>query len=152
MYKFRTMTTECDSAGNLLPDSSRLTGFGNFLRLTSLDELPALWNVIRGEMSLVGPRPLLLQYTEFFEGEEVIRLTVRPGITGWAQINGRNDTPWDDRLGMDVWYVRHRNVWLDLRIIAMTLAQVFRREGVIVDPGSIMLNLDDQRRQRSSSS
>lgn len=145
MVKFRTMTNATDADGNLLPDGDRLTRFGRFLRSTSLDELPELWNVLRGEMSFVGPRPLLTRYTKFFTRRERLRLRVRPGITGWAQVNGRNTATWDSRLANDVWYVENQSLGLDLRILLKTLSRVVRSEGVVVDPESIMLNLDDER-------
>lgn len=148
LLKFRTMTDETDAHGNPLPDSARLTSFGTFLRLTSLDELPELVNVLRGHMSLVGPRPLLMRYTEFFTDEERRRLDVRPGITGLAQVRGRNLASWDERLALDIQYVRRTSPWLDLRIIVETTASVFRRSGVVADPESIMENLDDERRAR----
>jgi lipopolysaccharide/colanic/teichoic acid biosynthesis glycosyltransferase len=118
---------------------------GNFLRRTSLDELPELWNVLRGDMSLVGPRPLLMKYLPFYTDEERIRFTVRPGITGWAQVNGRNEASWDDRLRHDVWYVRNRGFLLDIKVLWMTVVKVVRREQVIVDARSAMLNLDEER-------
>lgn len=148
MYKFRTMTDARGTGGDLLPDSQRLTRFGAFLRMSSLDELPGLVNVLRGEMSLIGPRPLLLRYTEYFTEEELLRLAVRPGITGWAQVNGRNTASWDKRLGMDVWYVRNMSARLDLKIIGLTVLRVLRRSGIEVDPESSMRNLDDERRSR----
>ena len=151
MYKFRTMTDERGSDGELLPDGARITDFGKFLRATSLDELPGLVNVFLGHMSLVGPRPLLLRYTAFFTAEEARRLSVRPGITGWAQINGRNTVSWDERLSLDVWYVDNRSFMLDLRILWLTVLKVFKRQGVIVDPESLMQNLDEERRIRSIS-
>lgn len=146
IYKFRTMTDERDADGGLLPDRDRLTRFGAMLRRTSLDELPELWNVVRGDMSLVGPRPLLARYTEFFTEEEALRLEVRPGITGWAQVNGRNTASWDDRLDMDVWYVRNRSMWLDARILVRTVRAALHGSGVVVDAESLMQNLDDERR------
>ena len=130
MIKFRSMTNERDDEGNLLPNNQRKTKFGNFLRSTSLDELPELINVIKGDMSLVGPRPLLLDYLPYYSNEQRKRHKVRPGITGWAQINGRNATNWDDRLSMDVWYVRNRSFFLDLKILAITFIKVFKREGI----------------------
>ncbi|ADY27192.1 Undecaprenyl-phosphate galactose phosphotransferase (plasmid) [Deinococcus proteolyticus MRP] len=148
MYKFRTMTDERGPDGELLPDSVRLTPFGSFLRSTSLDELPELFNVLRGDMSLVGPRPLLMRYTPYFTEAERQRLNVRPGITGWAQVNGRNTASWDERLAMDVWYVQNRNLLLDLKVLLMTLQKVVKRSGVVVDAESIMQNLDDERRGR----
>lgn len=146
LYKFRTMNDARDVNGELLPDRDRLTPFGAFLRRTSLDELPELWNVLKGEMSLVGPRPLLTRYTPYFTEEERLRFLVRPGITGWAQVNGRNTASWDDRLAMDVWYVRHPSLMLDLKILGMTISRVLRRSGVVVDARSTMADLDDARR------
>ena len=145
ILKFRTMTDKRDEAGNLLLDADRLTPFGRLLRRTSLDELPELINVLRGDMSLVGPRPLLMRYLPFYSERERLRHSVRPGITGWAQINGRNCLSWDDRLALDVWYVEYRSLMLDIRIIFRTIATVFRREGLVADPRSIMLNLDEER-------
>jgi sugar transferase EpsL len=130
MVKFRTMTSAVDERGNLLPDDRRLTAFGRTLRSTSLDELPALWNVLRGDMSLVGPRPLLVEYLPLYTPEQARRHEIRPGITGWAQINGRNTVGWDQRLAMDVWYVDHRCLSLDLRILLLTLGKVSGRGGV----------------------
>ena len=130
LYKFRTMTDERGSDGELLPDAERLTPFGRFLRSTSLDELPELWNVLWGDMSLVGPRPLLVEYLELYTPEQARRHEVRPGITGWAQVNGRNDMSWGDKLALDVWYVDHRSLWLDLRILARTLRVAVTRQGV----------------------
>ncbi|OAH42867.1 sugar transferase [Dietzia cinnamea] len=146
MYKFRTMTNARGSDGKLLPDSARLTPLGKTLRSTSLDELPELINVIKGEMSIVGPRPLLMRYTPYFTEEERLRLAVRPGITGWAQINGRNSVSWTERLALDAWYVRTRSLRLDARILAKTVTKVFHRDGLVVDPESVMKNLDDERR------
>lgn len=130
IYKFRTMTDERDADGKLLPDSDRLTRLGRFLRSTSLDELPELFNVIKGEMSLVGPRPLLMQYLNRYTPEQARRHEVRPGITGWAQINGRNALSWEEKFALDVWYVDNCSLWLDIRIIALTIWKVFRREGI----------------------
>lgn len=130
MVKFRTMTCERDADGELLPDARRLTAFGRFLRATSLDELPELWNVLRGEMSLVGPRPLLMEYLPLYTREQARRHEVRPGITGWAQVNGRNTVSWDERFRMDVWYVDNRSLWLDLRILWLTVRKVIKREGI----------------------
>jgi sugar transferase EpsL len=130
LNKFRTMKTACDSLGNPLPDSARLTRLGRFLRSTSLDELPELVNVLKGEMSIVGPRPLLMQYLERYSPEQFRRHEVLPGITGWAQINGRNALNWEDKFRMDVWYVDHWSFILDLRIILETIWKVFRREGI----------------------
>jgi lipopolysaccharide/colanic/teichoic acid biosynthesis glycosyltransferase len=128
--KFRTMANARDANGQLLPDADRLTRVGRFLRSASLDELPELINVIRGEMSLVGPRPLLAKYLERYSAEQMRRHNVRPGITGWAQINGRNALNWDQRFELDLWYVDHWSLWLDLSILTKTVSQVIRREGV----------------------
>ena len=135
MYKFRTMTDQRGLDGELLPDGIRLTRFGRMLRATSLDELPSLWNVLRGDMSLVGPRPLLPRYLERYSTRQARRHEVRPGLTGWAQVNGRNAVDWDERLEMDVWYVEHRNLLLDLRILALTIKRVLRRDGVSSEGG-----------------
>jgi sugar transferase EpsL len=130
LYKFRTMTDEPDAAGNPLPDEKRLTRFGAFLRGTSLDELPELVNVLKGEMSLVGPRPLLPEYLGRYTPEQARRHDVRPGITGWAQVNGRNALSWEEKFALDVWYVDHRSLSLDLKILGMTVWQVLRRKGI----------------------
>ena len=130
VLKFRTMTDARDGHGQLLPDAARLPPFGHWLRATSLDELPELWNVLRGEMSLVGPRPLLVDYLPLYSAEQARRHELRPGLTGWAQINGRNALTWDEKFRLDVWYVDHRTFWLDLKIIVLTVARVFRREGI----------------------
>jgi len=128
--KFRTMTERRDAQGNLLPDAERLTRLGHFLRSTSLDELPELLNVLRGEMSLVGPRPLLMQYLERYSPEQRRRHDVLPGMTGWAQINGRNVLTWEEKFRLDVWYVDHWSLWLDVKILLMTFWKVLRREGI----------------------
>jgi sugar transferase EpsL len=130
MVKFRTMKDTIGPDGQPLPDALRLTRFGRILRATSLDELPELWNVLKGEMSLVGPRPLLMEYLPLYSPTEARRHEVRPGITGWAQINGRNDIAWKDKLALDVWYVDHQSVWLDLRILFLTIYKVVVRDGV----------------------
>lgn len=130
LIKFRSMTDARDADGNLLPDVERLTRFGRWLRATSLDELPELWNILRGEMSFVGPRPLLVAYLDRYSSEQARRHEVRPGITGWAQVNGRNAITWEERFRLDVWYVDHQSFWLDLKIMLMTLGKVLRREGV----------------------
>jgi lipopolysaccharide/colanic/teichoic acid biosynthesis glycosyltransferase len=124
------MTDARNSEGNLLPDADRLTPFGRWLRSTSLDELPELWNVLRGEMSLVGPRPLLMEYLQRYTLEQARRHEARPGITGWAQINGRNAIGWEEKFALDVWYVEHQSFWLDVRILWLTLMKVIRREGI----------------------
>ena len=130
LLKFRTMTDARDAAGNLLPDEQRLTSFGRFLRRTSLDELPELLNVLKGDMSLVGPRPLLMQYLDRYTPDQMRRHKVRPGITGWAQINGRNALSWEEKFALDVWYVDHLSLWLDLKITLLTMWKVLRREGI----------------------
>ncbi len=130
LIKFRTMRDATDAAGQPLSDAERLTPFGRLLRSTSLDELPELWNVLKGEMSLVGPRPLLTRYLPLYSAEQARRHEVRPGITGWAQVSGRNALAWPERLAMDVWYVDHRSLALDLRILAATVWKVVRRDGV----------------------
>ena len=133
MYKFRTMTDARDDHGQLLPDEVRLTAFGRFLRSTSLDELPELWNVFKGEMSLVGPRPLLMEYLPLYTAEQARRHEARPGITGWAQVNGRNAISWEDKFRLDVWYVDNQSLWLDIRILWMTVKKVLVREGIAAE-------------------
>lgn len=138
IYKFRTMAETRDGRGSLLPDSERLTMFGRFLRATSLDELPELFNVAKGDMSLVGPRPLLMEYLPRYTSEQARRHEVRPGITGWAQVNGRNAISWEKKFELDVWYVDHQSFWLDLKILAMTVVQVFRRHGISAEGHATM--------------
>lgn len=138
MLKFRSMIDKADDQGNPLPDSERLTPFGARLRSTSLDELPALWNVLLGDMSLVGPRPLLPEYLPLYNAEQARRHDVRPGITGWAQINGRNAISWEEKFRLDVWYVDNRTLWLDIRIIALTLLKVVKRDGISADGEATM--------------
>lgn len=133
LVKFRTMLDATAPDGTVLPDAERLTRFGSLLRASSLDELPELWNIVRGDMSLVGPRPLLPEYLDLYTPRQARRHEVRPGLTGWAQINGRNSTPWPERLEMDVWYVENRSLWLDLRILALTLPRTLARRGVTQD-------------------
>jgi len=140
MKKFRTMTDARDASGNLLPDQMRLTGFGRFVRSSSLDELPGLINVLRGEMSIVGPRPLLQQYLPLYSAEQAKRHNVLPGLTGWAQVNGRNDIEWPDRFALDVWYVENRSFLLDLKILLKTVSKVLLREG-INPQGSVEMEL-----------
>ena len=130
MYKFRTMTDERDIQGRLLPDEQRLTKLGRFLRSTSLDELPELFNVLKGDMSLVGPRPLLMEYLPLYTPEQARRHEVRPGITGWAQVNGRNAISWEEKFRYDVWYVDNWSFWLDIKILWMTIVSVLKREGI----------------------
>ena len=143
MYKFRTMTDEKDKNGNLLPDKDRLTKFGKFLRSTSLDEIPELLNVIRGEMSLVGPRPLLVEYLKKYSKEERKRHEVRPGITGWAQVNGRNNTTWDDRFKNDIYYVENISFLLDLKIIIKTILKVIKKSDINQSETETMKNFLD---------
>ncbi|KAF7779302.1 hypothetical protein PMAN_a0163 [Pseudoalteromonas marina] len=133
MMKFRTMLDGKDKHGNLLPDDERMTPFGAFLRSTSLDELPGLFNVLKGDMSLVGPRPLLVQYLPLYSNEQARRHNVRPGITGWAQVNGRNAISWDEKFKLDVWYVDNQSFWLDIKILLLTVKKVFVREGISAD-------------------
>lgn len=129
-YKFRTMTSDRDSNGNLLSDEERLTAIGQFLRKTSLDELPQLWNVLKGDMSFVGPRPLMVEYLERYSPEQARRHDVMPGITGWAQINGRNTISWQQKFKLDVWYVDNWSLWLDLKILFLTVWKVVKKEGI----------------------
>lgn len=130
LYKFRTMTDQRNAEGQLLPDEVRLTPYGKILRRLSLDELPQLFNVIKGEMSLVGPRPLLMEYLPLYTPEQMRRHDVKPGITGWAQVNGRNAISWEEKFKMDVWYVDNQSFWLDVKILWITLIKVFKREGI----------------------
>jgi lipopolysaccharide/colanic/teichoic acid biosynthesis glycosyltransferase len=130
MVKFRTMTDARDAAGQLLPDSERLPPFGRFLRSSSLDELPELWNVLRGEMSLVGPRPLLMEYLPLYTPEQYRRHEVRPGVTGWAQVNGRNAISWEVKFALDVWYVENQSFWLDVKILFLTVKKVLVKDGI----------------------
>jgi sugar transferase EpsL len=130
LYKFRTMTDEKDTTGELLPDALRLTPFGRFLRKYSLDEYPQLWNVIKGDLSLVGPRPLLVEYLPLYTKEQALRHNVRPGITGWAQVNGRNNVSWEEKFKLDVWYVRNQSIYLDIKILFLTVYKVFISDGI----------------------
>ncbi|MBB1419444.1 MULTISPECIES: sugar transferase [unclassified Pseudoalteromonas] len=138
MMKFRTMLDGKDKQGNLLPDNERMTKFGSFLRSTSLDELPGLFNVLKGDMSLVGPRPLLVQYLPLYNKQQARRHNVRPGITGWAQVNGRNAISWEDKFKLDVWYVDNQSFWLDIKILLLTVKKVFVREGISADGEATM--------------
>ncbi|MTZ15529.1 sugar transferase [Pseudomonas sp. JL972] len=138
MIKFRTMRDAVDAAGNPLPDSERMTPFGSFLRASSLDELPELWNVFKGDMSLVGPRPLLMEYLPLYSLEQYRRHEVRPGVTGWAQINGRNALGWEEKFRLDVWYVDNRSLWLDLKIIFLTIKKVVVRDGISAEGEATM--------------
>ena len=130
IYKFRTMTDDCDKDGILLSDKIRLTKFGKFLRSTSLDELPSLWNVLKSDMSLVGPRPLLLEYLPLYSTQQARRHEVKPGITGWAQVNGRNAITWGEKFDLDVWYVDNQSIWLDIKILWLTVKKVIMRDGI----------------------
>ena len=145
MLKFRSMTNAKDSEGNLLPDNERITDFGRFLRTSSLDELPELWNIFKGDMSFVGPRPLLMEYLDYYTEEEKLRHTVRPGLTGLAQISGRNGMPWDVKLAYDVEYVKRRSLMMDTKIIIKTIFQVLNKEGVIAVPSTQGVKLSTER-------
>ena len=138
IVKFRSMTDARAADGTLLPDSERLTRFGKFLRSTSLDELPCFWNVIKGDMALVGPRPFIADYLELYTPEQMRRHEVRPGITGWAQVNGRNSLSWEEKFALDNWYRENRSFWLDVRILLLTLRKVFARHGVSADDDATM--------------
>jgi len=138
MFKFRTMNHARDAQRNLLPDAQRLTCFGRFLRASSLDELPELFNVLKGDMSLVGPRPLLMEYLPRYNPEQARRHEVKPGITGWAQVNGRNAISWEEKFKLDVWYVDHCSLWLDLKILALTVFEVFQRKGISAEGHATM--------------
>jgi len=138
MIKFRSMTNSKNSEGELLSDALRLTKFGQFLRSSSLDELPELWNVLKGDMSLVGPRPLLMEYLPLYSNRQARRHDVRPGITGWAQVNGRNALSWEEKFELDVWYVENRTLWLDIKILFLTVWQVVKRDGISQDGEATM--------------
>tara|TARA_B110000483_G_scaffold109515_1_gene133468 strand:+ start:198 stop:806 length:609 start_codon:yes stop_codon:yes gene_type:complete len=138
IYKFRTMTIKHDKDGDLLPDEFRLTKFGKFLRSTSLDELPSLWNVFKGDMSLVGPRPLLLEYLPLYSTKQARRHEVKPGVTGWAQVNGRNTITWSEKFDLDVWYVDHHSIWLDIKILWLTVKKVITRSDINQDGQATM--------------
>ena len=138
LYKFRTLSEQKDAEGEYLPDEKRLTSLGVFLRRYSLDELPELWNVIKGDLSIVGPRPLLMEYLDFYSPEQARRHTVKPGITGWAQINGRNAITWQEKFNHDIWYVDNWSLLLDLKIIILTLIKVLKREGITAEGHSTM--------------
>ena len=138
MIKFRTMRDAIDSEGKPLPDSERITQFGRFLRSTSLDELPEFWNVLKGEMSLVGPRPLLMEYLPLYSTEQYRRHEARPGVTGWAQVSGRNALNWEDKFKLDVWYVEHQSLWLDIKILLLTVKQVLVRDGISAEGQATM--------------
>ena len=143
MVKFRTMRDVTNENGDLLPDSERITPFGNFLRNSSLDELPELWNVLKGDMSLIGPRPLLMEYLEYYSDDQARRMEIKPGVTGWAQVNGRNAISWEQKFQYDVWYVDHQSLWLDIKIIWLTVKKVLVRDGVSPQGEVIMPRFDN---------
>lgn len=147
LLKFRTMTDAADSNGLPLSDAARLTPFGQFLRRWSLDELPELFNVLRGDMSLVGPRPLLMEYLPLYSAEQARRHNVRPGLTGWAQVNGRNAISWDEKFALDLWYVGHASLWLDLKILWLTIKNVFTRHGISAEGEATMPKFTGCKRQ-----
>jgi lipopolysaccharide/colanic/teichoic acid biosynthesis glycosyltransferase len=146
IIKFRTMRDAIDASGRPLPDGERLTKLGRFLRSSSLDELPELWNVLKGEMSLVGPRPLLMEYLPLYSPEQARRNEVRPGVTGWAQVNGRNAISWDEKFALDVWYVDNQSLWLDLKIIWLTIRKVIKREGISAAGEATMSKFEGERK------
>lgn len=145
MIKFRTMLNAVDAHGQALPDAERLTALGRLLRATSLDELPELWNVLKGDMSLVGPRPLLMEYLELYSPEQARRHEVKPGITGWAQVNGRNAISWEEKFRLDVWYVDNRSLWLDLKILLLSVVKVFNRQGISAEGEATMPRFNGDR-------
>lgn len=149
VVKYKTMTDERDANGELLPDSERLTKVGRFVRSTSIDELPQLFNVLKGDMALIGPRPLLVQYLPYYTEREKLRHTVRPGISGWAQVHGRNTAKWDERLELDAYYAEHVSLWLDLKVIAITIKNVLMRKDISVDSNAVEPYLDEERRNRN---
>lgn len=145
MIKFRTMKNATDKEGNVLPDSQRLTEFGKKLRASSLDELPELWNVLKGDMSLVGPRPLLMEYLPLYNSEQAKRHNVRPGVTGYAQVNGRNSLSWEDKFKLDTWYVEHQSLWLDMKILLKTVKKVIIKDGISADGEATMTKFTGSR-------
>jgi len=148
VIKFKTMTDECGVNGELLPDSDRLTKVGRFVRSTSIDELPQLINVLKGDMALIGPRPLLIQYLPYYSERERLRHTVSPGISGWAQVHGRNTAKWDDRLELDAYYAEHVSLLLDMKVIAITIKNVLMRKDISVDSNAVEPYLDEERKQK----
>lgn len=150
IVKFRSMTDQRDAKGELLPDAMRLNRFGKFLRSTSLDELPCIWNVLKGDMALVGPRPFMAEYLDLYTPEQMRRHEARPGITGWAQVNGRNSLSWEEKFALDVWYVDHRTFLLDVRILLLTIAKVFARHGVNAENDATMPRFTGTRGDRLS--
>lgn len=151
MVKFRSMNDERGADGALLPDARRLTPFGRFLRATSLDEIPEFWNVLKGDMSLVGPRPLLMEYLPLYTPEQARRHEVRPGITGWAQVNGRNAISWDEKFALDVWYVDNRTFWLDIKILWLTIKKVLVRDGISASGEATMPKFQGSQKQSKES-
>ena len=149
VVKYKTMTDERDEKGELLPDADRLTKVGRFVRSTSIDELPQLFNVLKGDMALIGPRPLLVQYLPYYTEREQLRHTVRPGISGWAQVHGRNTVKWDDRLELDAYYAEHVSLWLDLKVIAITIKNVLMRKDISVDSNAVEPYLDEERKNKT---
>lgn len=149
VVKYKTMTDERDEKGELLPDADRLTKVGRFVRSTSIDELPQLFNVLKGDMALIGPRPLLVQYLPYYTEREQLRHTVRPGISGWAQVHGRNTAKWDDRLELDAYYAEHVSLWLDLKVIAITIKNVLMRKDISVDSNAVEPYLDEERKNKT---
>lgn len=147
VYKFRTMTDDCDANGELLPDDIRLTSFGKLLRKLSLDELPQLWNVLKGDMSFVGPRPLLVEYLPLYNKRQSHRHNVRPGITGWAQVNGRNAISWEQKFEYDVWYIENQSLWLDFKILILTVKKVFVSEGISAEGQATITKFTGAREQ-----
>ena len=145
MIKFRTMKDATDKEGNALPDSERLTEFGKKLRASSLDELPELWNVLKGDMSLVGPRPLLMEYLPLYNAEQAKRHNVRPGVTGYAQVNGRNSLSWEDKFKLDTWYVEHQSLWLDMKILLKTVKKVIIKDGISAEGEATMTKFTGSR-------
>lgn len=148
VIKFKTMTDECGVNGELLPDSDRLTKVGRFVRSASIDELPQLFNVLKGDMALIGPRPLLIQYLPYYSERERLRHMVRPGISGWAQVHGRNTAKWDDRLELDAYYAEHVSLLLDMKVIAITIKNVLMRKDISVDSNAVEPYLDEERKQK----
>lgn len=152
LYKFRTMTSATDHNGKLLPDEQRMTGLGRFLRKTSLDELPQLLNILKGDMNFIGPRPLLPHFLPYYTEEELLRHTIHPGITGWAQVNGRNLKPWDERLIQDIWYVKNKSLWLDIKILFLTVVKVFTSHNAAVTDRENIENFTLYRQPRQKQS
>ena len=149
VVKYKTMTDERDENGELLPDADRLTKVGRFVRSTSIDELPQLFNVLKGDMALIGPRPLLVQYLPYYTKREQLRHTVRPGISGWAQVHGRNTAKWDERLEMDAYYAEHVSLWLDLKVVTITIKNVLMRKDISVDSNAVEPYLDEERKNKT---